>query len=141
MQNKLEKLIEDAYSDYSIIDDKILEIEKIVNYLHPSFDIWIHDQRYSIEEIYKRVVNYKPNIFNPLKDKEKLRNICEMIKSGSYKSEEKEDVAIHEFCLSFNINYSDAPVFPIENDDGTQGDDISFDEFYKNYLKNKESAV
>ena len=70
-------------------DDNIEKLESLIDHVHP--DIMTLLENLEVEEVYEKVINYKPLILNPISDRNKLKelyNNCLNYNEEQYSCEE-----------------------------------------------------
>lgn len=108
-------------------DDNIEKLESLIDHVHP--DIMTLLENLEVEEVYEKVINYKPLILNPISDKNKLEelyNNCLNYNEEQYSCEEMLYFLTLAFGNKFNSDYL---YYPSEIIEGKE-EPFSFEEFY-----------
>lgn len=113
-------------------NNNIEKLESIIDHVHP--DIMNLLENLDVDDVYQKVINYKPLILDPISDKDKLKelyNNCLNQNEEKYSCEEMLYFLTLAFGKKFNSDYLYYPNEIVKEKD----EPFSFEEFYSIWKK------
>ena len=113
-------------------DDNIEKLESLIDHVHP--DIMTLLENLEVEEVYEKVINYKPLILNPISDRNKLKelyNNCLNYNEEQYSCEEM----LYFLTLAFGNKFNSDYLYYLSEIIEGKEEPFSFEEFYSLWNK------